>query len=184
MSSPALTAPAESRTEANQVNPLDIGLLVLRVVLGLIMASHGAQKLFGLFATGQVPKGVAPSGKFFEMVGYHPGKLFAVIAGLSETLGGLGIAFGLLTPLAAAALMGVMFNAMKVQWKAGLYEANGGYELPALIATGAAVLALVGPGRYALDRMLNLKWSRGGLAYGVGSVLLAFVAMLLTVAFG
>lgn len=181
MSSPALTAPTRTETDTREVNPQDVGLLILRVVLGLLMASHGSQKLFGLFATGNVPKGVGPSGKFFEMVGYHPGKPLAVIAGLSETLGGLGIALGLLTPLAAAALAGVMFNAMNAAWNSGLYEANGGYELPVIIATSAIAISFVGPGRYAVDRVLSLKWAHGGVRNGVFSILLAGVATLLTI---
>jgi putative oxidoreductase len=183
MSSPALTAPTKTQSDAPEVSPQDIGLLILRVVLGLLMASHGCQKLFGLFATGNVPKGIGPSGKFFEMVGYHPGKPFAVLAGLSETLGGLGIALGLLTPLAAAALATVMFNAMNVAWKVGLYEANGGYELPVMIATSAIAISFVGPGRFAVDRVLNFKWAHGGVRNGVFSIVLAGVATLLTIVF-
>ncbi|MEU9122401.1 DoxX family protein [Streptomyces sp. NPDC048506] len=147
----------------------DTGLLLLRLVLGLTMAAHGAQKLFGWFGG----PGLDGTGQFFTMSGYPSGRAMAVVAGVSEALGGLGLVVGLLTPLAAAAVVGTMINALAVKWGGGFFAPKGvEYEL--LLAAGAAALALTGPGRYAVDRILpGLRAHR--LAYGVAALLLAAV---------
>lgn len=145
----------------------DVGLLLLRLVLGLTMAAHGAQKLFGWFGGG----GVSGTGQFFTASGYPAGDAMAVLAGLTETLGGLGLAIGLLTPLAGAAIVGTMVNAIAVHGT-GAFFAPKGIEYELLLTVGAAALALTGPGRYAVDRFLPvLRGHR--LAYGVAAVILA-----------
>lgn len=144
----------------------DLGLLLLRLTVGLLAAGHGAQKLFGLFG-GQ---GLAETGKGFAALGYRPGALFAGLAGVSEFLGGLGLALGFLTPLAAAALVGVMINAMVVTSPHGLWAVDGGLEYPMVIAVVALTVAAVGSGSLAVDRFLPL--SRGGLrpaAFSLGA---------------
>jgi putative oxidoreductase len=97
----------------------------------------------------------------------------AVVAGLSETLGGLGIVIGLLTPLAAAAVVGTMINALAVKWSGGFFAPKGvEYEL--LLTAGAAALGLTGPGRYAVDRLLPaLRAHR--LVHGVAALVLGVV---------
>ncbi|MEU6098087.1 DoxX family membrane protein [Streptomyces sp. NPDC047079] len=137
----------------------DWGLLLLRLTFGLLMASHGARKLFGILGG----EGLTATGKVFAALGFHPGKVFAVIGGLSEFLGGLGLALGLLTPLAAAALIGVMINAMVTVTAAhGLWETEGGVEYNLCIAVVALAVAAIGPGRLAVDRFF--PWGRGGWA--------------------
>ncbi|WP_330294996.1 DoxX family protein [Streptomyces sp. NBC_00503] len=154
----------------------DVGLLLLRLVLGLTMAAHGTQKLFGWFGGG----GISGTGKFFTASGYPAGDAMAAIAGLTETLGGLGLAAGLLTPLAGAAVVGTMINAIAVHG-AGSFFAPQGVEYEILLATGAAALALTGPGRYAADRFLPVlrghRLAHGALAVGLGVVIAG--AMLL-----
>ncbi|GAA2334340.1 hypothetical protein Scani_59160 [Streptomyces caniferus] len=147
----------------------DTGLLLLRLALGLTMAAHGAQKLFGWFGG----PGLDGTGQFFTMSGYPSGRVMAVVAGLSETLGGLGLVVGLLTPLAAAAVVGTMVNALAVKWGGGFFAPKGvEYEL--LLTAGAATLALTGPGRYAIDRLLpGLRTHR--LRYGVVALVLGVV---------
>ena len=86
---------------------MDGGLLILRVVVGAALVGHGTQKLFGWFGG----HGRQGTGVFFELLGYRPGQLFAIIAGLSEAGGGAMLAIGFLTPLAGAAVVGVMLNA-------------------------------------------------------------------------
>ena len=81
---------------------METGLLIIRVVVGLSLVAHGAQKLFGAFGG----HGIAGTAGFFESLGMRPGKLFATLAGLGETGGGLGLALGLLTPFSAAARSG------------------------------------------------------------------------------
>src|SRR5262249_22033097 len=80
---------------------MDVGLLVLRLVLGLTLAAHGSQKLFGWFGG----YGIAGTGGYFEQLGFRPGKVQAVLAGLSEFGGGLGVAAGPATPPGAARLL-------------------------------------------------------------------------------
>lgn len=86
------------------------------------------------------------------MSGYSAGKVLAVVSGLSETAGGLGLALGLFTPRAAAAIVGDMINAVAVG--NGGYFAPKGIELELLLVIAAASLALTGPGRYAFDRFV------------------------------
>ncbi len=74
---------------------MNVGLLAVRVVVGLLIAGHGSQKLFGWFGGG----GVAATGRNFESLGYQPGRHMAVLAGLSEFVGGVLLALGLLTPM-------------------------------------------------------------------------------------
>ncbi|MEU2392630.1 DoxX family protein [Streptomyces sp. NPDC007369] len=168
-------APPAPRTPTG-TTPYDVGLLLLRLVLGLIMAAHGTQKLFGWFEG----PGITTTGEAFEEVGYPAGVTMAVIAALTETLGGLGLVFGLLTPLAGAAIVGVMINAISVKW-AGDVMGQQGIEYEVLIAAAAATLALTGPGRFALDHFIPvLRHHRVvyGLAALVLGVALAVVVLL------
>ncbi|MGP3924331.1 DoxX family membrane protein [Streptomyces sp. 8N616] len=154
---------------AATVHAYDAGLLLLRLTLGLAMAAHGCQKLFGWFGGG----GLAGTGQFFTMSGYPSGKVMAAVAGLGETLGGLGLVAGLLTPLAGAAVVGTMVNALAVKWGGGFFIPKGmEYEL--LLVTAAAALALTGPGRYALDRFVpGLRAHR--LVFGTAAVVLGLL---------
>lgn len=164
------TEPVAHRTTAPTTTAADCGLLLIRLTFGLLMAAHGAQKVFGLFE-GQ---GLTVTGKGFAALGYRPGELFAVIGGMSELLGGLGLALGLLTPLAAAALIGVMINAMvTVTGAHGLWEMDGGVEYNVCIAVVALAVAAIGPGRLAADR--PFRWGKGGwkeaaFALGLGGI--------------
>lgn len=127
------------------------------MTFGLLMAGHGAQKLFGMFGG----DGLTAAGKGFAALGYHPGTVYAVIGGGSEFLGGLGLALGLFTPLAAAALIGVMINATATVTAAhGLWASEGGMEYNLCIAVVALGIAAIGPGRLALDR--PFRWGKGG----------------------
>lgn len=165
---PPVTAGPTAHRTAPPGAAADWGLLLLRATFGLLMAGHGTQKLFGLFGGG----GLAATGRGFESLGYRPGAVYAVIGGLSEFLGGAGLALGFLTPLAAAALIGVMINAMvTVTGAHGLWATDGGVEYNVCIAVVALALAAVGPGRFAVDRFF--RWGRGGwpeaaLAAGLG----------------
>src|SRR5437870_8489693 len=97
---------------------MDAGLLVARVVFGLVMAAHGTQKLFGWFGG----YGLAGTGGFLELLGFVPGRRNALAAGLAETAGGLLLALGFATPLAAAMIVAVMFvAAISVHLKQGFF---------------------------------------------------------------
>lgn len=135
---------------------MDTGLLIARVVLGLLMAAHGAQKLFGWFGG----YGLAGTGGFFEQLGFRPGRFFAATAGTTEVVGGLLVAAGLLGPLGPALIVSVMVVAIAtVHWPHGLFAQNNGIETPLLYAAGAVALALTGPGAYSLDALVRLSWS-------------------------
>src|SRR6266550_516943 len=132
---------------------MDIGLLLIRLVFGLVMAAHGAQKLFGWFGG----YGIAGTGGFFEQLGFRPGKLFAALAGLGEFGGGLLLALGFLGPIGPALVLSVMIvAAVTVHWGKGLFSTSGGIEVPLLYAATATGLALTGPGRFSVDELVGL----------------------------
>lgn len=132
---------------------MSLGLLVLRVVAGLLLAGHGAQKLFGWFGG----YGLAGTGRFFEGLGFRPGWAFAAEAGLSEFLGGLLMATGFLGPVGPTLVLATMIvAAISVHWHNGLFVTSNGIELPLLYAAIAVSAALTGPGAYSLDGAIGL----------------------------
>ncbi|MDT4946023.1 MAG: putative oxidoreductase [Pseudonocardiales bacterium] len=154
---------------------MTVGLLVIRIGLGLLLIGHGAQKLFGWFGG----PGLAGAGAFFESVGYRPGRRMAALAGLAEVTAGGLLALGLLTPLGAAIAVGVMLAAAVVHAPNGLWSTGGGYELPASYALTATGLAFTGPGRISVDHLLGLTWS---WPYGVGAIALGVITALSVIA--
>jgi len=150
---------------------MDTGLLLLRLVVGVVLVGHGTQKLLGWFG-GHGPR---TTGAFFAMLGYRPGVLFAVVAGLTEAAGGALLALGLLTPLAGAAVIGVMLNAASSLRARGPWIVNGGWEYTIVLATVGASIALTGPGAMSVDHALGLDWSTawgvGGVGLGVGAAM-------------
>lgn len=133
---------------------VSIGLLIGRLVVGLLMAAHGAQKLFGWFGG----HGLEGTGRFFGSLGFRPGRRFATLAGLGELASGLLIALGFLGPVGPAIMLSVMIVAgISVHWWHGLFAVNNGIEVPLLYATAAIALAFTGFGRYSLDAILGLS---------------------------
>ncbi|MFK4146639.1 DoxX family protein [Streptomyces sp. NPDC004065] len=135
----------------------DLGLLLLRLGTGGVLAAHGAQKLFGWFGGG----GLEGTGQYMESIGYRPGKASATMAGLAETGGGLLLAMGLATPAAGAAAAGAMAGAAAVHAPNGFFAQEGGYEYAASLGLTAAGLAVTGPGRLSLDHALGHTVDRG-----------------------
>lgn len=131
---------------------MDTGLLIIRIVVGLLFVGHGAQKLFGMFG-GYGPKG---TGGWMESVGIKPGVAMAVIAGLMELIGGALFAVGLLTPVAAVLIALAMIGAIKVHAPNGIWSTANGYEYPLVMLAIAIGVALAGAGAYSLDSALNL----------------------------
>ena len=117
----------------------------LRVIIGALFVGHGTQKLFGWFG-GHGPEG---TGQFFESLGLRPGSRNATVAGVAEAAGGALLATGAANPLAAAAISGTMFSAIRhVHLANGPWAGDGGYEynLVILAALGAITAEEDGPG--------------------------------------
>jgi putative oxidoreductase len=132
---------------------MDAGLLLARLTLGVLMAAHGSQKLFGWFGG----YGLDGTAGYFEGLGFRPGRLFAATAAASEVGGGALIALGLLHPFGAALVVAVMIvAAVSVHWQHGLFAMSNGIELPLLYGAFAGALALTGPGALSLDAALGL----------------------------
>src|SRR5947207_14472231 len=123
------------------------GLLVVRLVFGLMMAGHGAQKLFGWLGG----HGLAGTGGFFEQIGFRPGRLMAAAAGVGEFAGGLLVAAGVLGPIGPALMLSVMTVASSMHLGKGLFVTTNGIEVPLLYTAAAVGLALTGYGAYSLD---------------------------------
>jgi putative oxidoreductase len=97
--------------------------------------------------------------RLIELLGYRPGERFAIIAGLSEAGAGALLAVGFLTPLAGAAVVGVMLNAASALRGRGPWVTNGGWEYTVVLAAAGASFALAGPGSVSVDNALGLEWS-------------------------
>lgn len=151
---------------------MDVGLLIVRLVIGALFVAHGAQKLFGWFGG----YGIAGTGGFMESLGFRPGRAFAFLTGVVEVAAGVMLMIGLGTPIAAAAVIGVMLNAvLTAKREAGLF---GGWELDLVYAAVAVAIAFVGPGAYSLDAQLG--WDSGGITWGLAALGLGVVAGVVT----
>jgi putative oxidoreductase len=155
---------------------MDTGLLILRLLLGLLLAAHGSQKLFGWFGG----YGLAGTAGWLGSIGFRPAKAMAVVVGLSELAAGLALALGLLTPLAAAAVIGTLAVAAWTHSANGLWNTNGGYELPLLFIGGAAALAFTGPGAFSVDGLLGIDAVSATVA--VAAVVVGLVSAAVVVA--
>jgi putative oxidoreductase len=133
---------------------LALGLFILRVIAGLTISAHGAQKLLGWFEG----SGFSGTVKMQERMGLKPAWVWACLAIVGELGGGLSLALGLLTPLGAAGMIGAMFMAIsKAHWKNGFFNSKRGLEYPLLLLSTALAIGLIGPGGYSLDALLNIR---------------------------
>ena len=149
---------------------MDAGLLLLRLTLGLTLAAHGTQKLFGWFGG----PGLNATGQFFTVLGFPPGRRHALMAALGETVSGALLAAGFATPLAVAIVVGVMLVAIvTVHLGKGFFAQNGGYEYPFVLAVGALTLAFTGPGSVSVDALAGLAHS--GNFWGIVALLAGLV---------
>jgi putative oxidoreductase len=144
----------------------DVGLLILRLVLGLTLAAHGFNKFFG---GGRIP-GTA---RWFESIGMKPGKFHATVAASTEVSAGLGLAAGLLTPIPAAGFVSLMLvAAWTVHRSNGFFIVKEGWEYNLVLAAAAVAVATTGAGRYSLDRVIfGLHWP--DWLYGWGGLLVS-----------
>lgn len=126
---------------------MNLGLLIIRLVVGLTFAGHGTQKLFGWFG-GHGLKGTAG---WLESIGAKPGMLMAILAGAGELVGGLLLAAGVLTPIGAALIVITMLvSIFTVHGKNGYWATEGGFEYNLVLIAVAIGVALIGPGSYVL----------------------------------
>jgi putative oxidoreductase len=161
------------------MNVYDVGLLILRLVLGLTLAAHGFNKFFG---GGRIP-GTA---RWFESIGMKPGRFHATIAATTEVSAGLGLAAGLLTPIPAAGFVSLMLvAAWTVHRPNGFFIVKEGWEYNLVLAVSAVVVATLGAGRLSLDWLIFGKnWLDGwqglvlsvalGLAGAIGQLLIFY----------
>ena len=149
---------------------MDVGLLIIHVTLGSLLAAHGAQKLFGVFGG----HGLEGTGAYLEGFGLRPGKAFALLAGSTELVGGVLFAIGLFVPGAAALIVGTMIVAARTDHRMkGLWVFNGGSEYVLTIAAIAAALAFNGAGDWSVDNAIG--WDVSGVAWGVGALVVGAV---------
>ena len=141
---------------------MDIGLLLLRLAVGLTLAAHGTQKLFGWFG---VP-GLSATGQFFTVLGFSSGRRHALMAALGETVSGALLVAGFGTPVAAAMVVSMMLVAIvTVHLGKGFFAKNGGYEYPFVLAVAALTLAYTGPGSFSIDALAGIL--RSGNFWGI-----------------
>lgn len=131
--------------------------LILRVPVGLILAAHGAQKLFGWFGG----NGLAGTAQWMSSIGIEPGLLMALLAGGAEFFGGLGLVLGLLTrPAALIAAFTMLVAIFSVHISNGLFAADGGYEYALVLMVALLALAIQGGGDLSMDKALSEKLGR------------------------
>jgi putative oxidoreductase len=128
-----------------------IALPLLRLTMGLILVPHGCQKLFGWFGG----LGFEKFTDIFDKMGWHPAVFWVALVALTESVGGLLLAFGFLTRFAAAAIVIFMINAVWATSAKGFFWAQGGMEYPILIGIVALVFLIKGGGRFSVDHALG-----------------------------
>lgn len=126
---------------------MDLGLLIIRLVIGILFVGHGAQKLFGWFGG----YGIKGTGGWLDSIGVKPGVPMAVAVGLAELIGGLLVALGLWLPVGSALLIATMIGAIAtVHGKNGLWATQNGIEYHLVLIAALLGLALIGAGSYSV----------------------------------
>ena len=149
---------------------MEIGLVILRAIVGLLLAAHGAQKLFGVLGG----FGVSGTAGYLESLGLRPGRPLAIAAGGTELAGGLLLAVGFVTPLAAALIGATMLVAALTDHRGkGLWIFNGGAEYVLTVASVAIGLAFAGAGGWSVDAAIG--WDVAGVFWGVAALVVALV---------
>jgi putative oxidoreductase len=157
------------------------GILLVRVVLGLTMAGHGAQKVFGWWGG----PGLRGTAGWLGSMRFRLPLAFAALVAVAELGGGLLLALGFLTPLGSVAVASAMLVAIAlVHWSKGFWSGNGGFEFNLLILAAAVALAAIGGGRFSLDDAFGWVGRDSGLWWGVGAIGVAALGALATVTLG
>jgi putative oxidoreductase len=157
------------------VTAIDLGILIVRLAVGLTFAAHGAQKVFGWWAG---PGFAGWTGAMTRM-GLRPAPLWAALSAGVELVGGLLLVVGFLTPIASAMVVAKsVYIVLRVHLPKGFWNKNGGIEFPLQLLAGALLIAASGPGAIAIDRAVGLdldSWWRA--AFLVVAVLGALATM-------
>lgn len=189
--------PGRDRDDEADVEPVgrgtaDLGLLILRVVVGIVFVMHGLQKLttwtwldgFGIDGFAAFLANTAPGAD--PNLGFDPDvtRTLALLGGLTETIGGAFLILGLITPIAGSAVLGVILvaGAYKMTLAGGVWfftaQGGGGIEYELVLAAAAVALILCGPGTYSFDRQWG--WSRRP-AWGSAAWLIIAIAAAVAV---
>ena len=157
------------------MNTIDLSLLILQLGIGLTFAAHGAQKVFGWWGG----PGLAGWEGAMAHMGFRPARLFAVTSAFAELGGGLLLAFGLLTPLAAAALVAqAVVIVGHVHWSNGFFNARSGIEFPLLLGIGAAAVGVAGGSAVGIDSFVGFSLAPSvGVAIVAAGVIAGLVAL-------
>ena len=149
---------------------MSIGMLIIRIVVGLLFVGHGTQKLFGWFGG----HGRTGTTGFMESLGYPAPGIAAIAGGAAEAVGGTLLLLGFLTPLGSLLVIAMMVSAiLSVHIDRGIWNQSGGIELPLVYAVVAAAIAF-GPGRYSLDHAIGWGWNQRVVA--IAAIALGVVA--------
>jgi putative oxidoreductase len=143
-----------------------IGILLLRILFGAVVAAHGIRKTTHFLGGG----GIGASANDFAASGFRGGRFTACLAGGTQVGSGVLLVFGFLTPLAALGAIGVMATATAVKFRSGYWSMKGGYEYPLVLTGLGVVLAWTGPGDYSLDALIGLTRWENALVSGVVTV--------------
>ena len=156
----------------------DVGVLVLRLVVGGVMFGHGAQKLFGWFGG----YGLAGTSAFFgSQLRLRPATFWTLLAGLSEAGGGLLLALGLLDPLGSLGIIAAMLMAIILAHWGRFWNTENGVEYHLVLIAAALAVAIGGPGAYSLDAALGVALpAPASLLVGLALVLVGVAVALAT----
>jgi putative oxidoreductase len=148
---------------------IDVGLLLLRLMVGPLLIGHGCQKAWGWFHG----PGRAVATAMFNDWGFRPARVMVVIAATCEIAAGILVTTGLAVTFAAAIMIGTLAVACSATATHGLWAARGGVETGLLYGWIGVVLAFTGPGRYSIDRLLDTPHGPG---LGVIAVVVGLLA--------
>lgn len=150
----------------------DVGLLLLRFAVGGTFFAHGMQKVFGLWGG----PGIGGFAQVLDGFGFTQTVTLAWVTGITELVAGAFVVLGVLTPLAAAGLLGIMVNVVLLKAGGGFFvgSAAGGVELEVVLGLAAAAIVLTGPGRIALDN--GRTWHRRPAPWGVLALVVGVAA--------
>jgi putative oxidoreductase len=146
------------------VRERDLAALVMRLAIGPMLVLHGANKVMG-------EGGLEGTTKWFDALGLRPAWLHARLAATTEIVSGALVTLGALSPLPNAAIIGLMSVAARTDHRGkGFFVFKGGWEYTAVISASSAALAILGPGRWSVDRLRGRQ--RSGLRWGLAAAAL------------